>query len=354
MNNTFDEQYERAKKAGEEADKTEPRAESARYDPRLKQIVIRLRNGEDFSFSPEWVPGLRGASPFDLANIEVSPSGAGLYWERLDEDLSLPELLQGVFGPVSVANSLIREQSEFFESLCAQIEIDWNTNRDVTLVDHLAAEHTEYSADLYDFFALLIESELDSEGIKEDPSKSGNTLNWLEKEGFKIGQDIVQQQREVNTETTSTDLILEQPKTSESESESQAENKRFLLLSQPLGYLGLAQEKTGMEIEKIEEAMHVPAAMTKFVQRSPVNKLRLVRREIVARGKHIGIEESEGKEALSHQLQRAAKRGTKNRESTAKSIVEQFKELVKQIPDNKLSREEKAYWIKLSCEEEDL
>ena len=55
----FEAQYERAKKAGERANATEPRATSARYDSLLNKIIIRLRNGEEFPFSPDLVPGRR-------------------------------------------------------------------------------------------------------------------------------------------------------------------------------------------------------------------------------------------------------------------------------------------------------
>ncbi len=36
--------------------------------------------------------------PADLAEIEISPSGFGIHFPRLDADLYLPALLQGVFG----------------------------------------------------------------------------------------------------------------------------------------------------------------------------------------------------------------------------------------------------------------
>jgi hypothetical protein len=38
------------------------------------------------------------ASPEDLAEIEGTPSGDGLHWEKLDADFSVPALLAGVFG----------------------------------------------------------------------------------------------------------------------------------------------------------------------------------------------------------------------------------------------------------------
>jgi hypothetical protein len=42
--------------------------------------------------------GLADAKPADLAAIEITPAGLGLHWPRLDADLYLPALLEGVFG----------------------------------------------------------------------------------------------------------------------------------------------------------------------------------------------------------------------------------------------------------------
>lgn len=85
---------ERARAAGT----AEPRAMSARYDRRRRLVVVELTNGALFAFPPELGQGLRGASPDDLAAVEVSPSGLGLHWENLDADLLVPALLQGMFG----------------------------------------------------------------------------------------------------------------------------------------------------------------------------------------------------------------------------------------------------------------
>ena len=97
----FDQEYERAKRAAARADRIEPRAKSARYDRRTNRIVVELRNGASFMFPAELAKGLAGASPKDLAEVQVAPSGAGLRWPSLDADLSLPNLLAGEFGSKS-------------------------------------------------------------------------------------------------------------------------------------------------------------------------------------------------------------------------------------------------------------
>ena len=100
-NREFDQEYERAKRAAARADRIEPRAKSARYDRRTNRVVVELRNGASFIFPAELAEGLAGASPKDLAEVRMTPSGAGLRWPNLDADFSLPNLLAGEFGSKS-------------------------------------------------------------------------------------------------------------------------------------------------------------------------------------------------------------------------------------------------------------
>jgi hypothetical protein len=88
----------KAREAATIANAVEPRAESAYYDQSCDRIVINLKSGASFSFPTELAQGLAGASPGDLAEVEVTPSGDGLHWEKLDADFSIPALLAGVFG----------------------------------------------------------------------------------------------------------------------------------------------------------------------------------------------------------------------------------------------------------------
>lgn len=73
-------------------------AVAARFDRRTSRIVIRLNTGLELSFPPALAEGLAGAQPERLAMIEISPAGLGLHWPKLDADLYIPALLQGVFG----------------------------------------------------------------------------------------------------------------------------------------------------------------------------------------------------------------------------------------------------------------
>ena len=72
-----------------------PRAVRARYDRRRSRIVIQLDNGLDLVLPTRLVDQLVDAAADDLADIEITPTGLGLHWPRLDADLYLPGLLEG-------------------------------------------------------------------------------------------------------------------------------------------------------------------------------------------------------------------------------------------------------------------
>lgn len=76
----------------------EPRAASARYDRKTGRIVVDLTNGCTFAFPARRAQGLEKADDGALAEVEVLGLGAGLHWERLDVDLSVPGLIAGLFG----------------------------------------------------------------------------------------------------------------------------------------------------------------------------------------------------------------------------------------------------------------
>ena len=73
-------------------------AVSARYDRRAGRVIIDLNTGVQIAFPTRLAEGLAGASPTDLSEIEISPAGLGLHWPKLDADVYVPALLQGVFG----------------------------------------------------------------------------------------------------------------------------------------------------------------------------------------------------------------------------------------------------------------
>ena len=75
-----------------------PIAIAARYDRRRARVVLSLNTGLEVAFSPTDAQGLEDAEPADLDEIEITPSGLGLHFPKLDADLYLPALLEGLLG----------------------------------------------------------------------------------------------------------------------------------------------------------------------------------------------------------------------------------------------------------------
>ena len=75
-----------------------PFATEAYYDRKSKCVIIKLSNGLGIFFSPQDAQGLEDATPAQLSDVELTPSGLGLHFEKLDADLWIPALLEGSFG----------------------------------------------------------------------------------------------------------------------------------------------------------------------------------------------------------------------------------------------------------------
>lgn len=80
------------------ARQTEPRAAAATYDRSTGLITLVLTNQVVFGFPPQLLPGINYASPSELGEVEVDPSGEGLFWEKLNVAISVPGLVEKLFG----------------------------------------------------------------------------------------------------------------------------------------------------------------------------------------------------------------------------------------------------------------
>ncbi|HYJ84916.1 MAG TPA: DUF2442 domain-containing protein [Pyrinomonadaceae bacterium] len=94
----INEQIARATERARQADAAEPRAISASYDTLSGRIVIELSNGASVAIPSVLCQGIANASPKEIGKVKITPAGRGLHWEKLDVDLSLPELIKGVYG----------------------------------------------------------------------------------------------------------------------------------------------------------------------------------------------------------------------------------------------------------------
>jgi hypothetical protein len=91
-----DSDFHKASDAGRRLLARGPLAISAVYAN--KRIRVELNNGCFFEFPVEHVQELNEASAADLKTIEIQASGLGLYWPKIDTDLSVPALVKGVLG----------------------------------------------------------------------------------------------------------------------------------------------------------------------------------------------------------------------------------------------------------------
>ena len=91
-------EFQMARKRGKRRRAAEPYAVQARYDRRQQRVVVELNSGLVVIFPPDMVEGLQDAKPRQLLDLEITPSGFGLYFPQLDADVYLPGLLAGKFG----------------------------------------------------------------------------------------------------------------------------------------------------------------------------------------------------------------------------------------------------------------
>lgn len=87
-----------ANQRGRELHDAIPKAVAARYDRKSGRIVVDLSSRLSMSFSPRDAQGLERARPSQLDEIEISPSGFGIHFPKLDADIYVPGLLEGFLG----------------------------------------------------------------------------------------------------------------------------------------------------------------------------------------------------------------------------------------------------------------
>ena len=56
-------------------------------------LVATISDGRIVSIPVVWFPRLRGASQEKLNHFEISPSGYGIHWPEIDEEISIKAFL---------------------------------------------------------------------------------------------------------------------------------------------------------------------------------------------------------------------------------------------------------------------
>jgi len=356
---TFDEQYEKAKRAAEAADAIEPRADRAYYDRVSHLIVVHLRNDESFSFSPTVVEELAHGSPNELKQIEVSPSGDGLSWPALDVDLGLVSLMHITSGPTATAaTTAASDASELLEHLYTQIEMAWMKRGAVPLVDQLSTRHPEYRDELYDFLASLVDSELGEPVPTEEILRSADrTKKWLMEEGYELAAQAAKDMRQHDTTTDPTD-----PKDNlgsvEADSVSSSDDREWESEGTlALGFMGLLQLRTNRLPQQLLDEIDIPDFILTFVQDNPTEEMpEGARKEIIRRARDKGwIREGEGEAALDRRMRRVAFRRSPyslSRPTDAESAKQsKFSRYVDLIRKSHLKKAEKRYWLAFAEQE---
>jgi hypothetical protein len=73
-------------------------ARSVRYLPRTRVLRVGLDTGVVVEFPMRLIQILVDATPAERARVRIEGGGYSLYWPLLDEGLSVPNLVAGLFG----------------------------------------------------------------------------------------------------------------------------------------------------------------------------------------------------------------------------------------------------------------
>lgn len=57
------------------------------------RVRVRLTDGRDIGVPTSWYPWLEAATDAQLADVEVIEDGLGVWWEQLEDGLSVPGML---------------------------------------------------------------------------------------------------------------------------------------------------------------------------------------------------------------------------------------------------------------------
>jgi hypothetical protein len=70
---------------------TRPRAEAAVVE--AERLRVTLTDGREISIPTAWYAWLHDASAAEQADVEIIEGGLGLWWNTIDDGLSVPGLL---------------------------------------------------------------------------------------------------------------------------------------------------------------------------------------------------------------------------------------------------------------------
>lgn len=94
-------EIEKGRREGAQARQSEPHAKAVRYDPHTRTYNLEMVAGATVSIHVDRIAYLADATDAELAEVELSPSGGGISWPRLDVDLNMTGLVMAAVAGAS-------------------------------------------------------------------------------------------------------------------------------------------------------------------------------------------------------------------------------------------------------------
>lgn len=92
-----EQEFQAATRRGEEL-RRKGYAIRAEYDSHLNKLIVDLDTGVTIMVPVHLIEELSDATADNLREIKISPAGTALHWPRLDADVYVPSLMQGIYG----------------------------------------------------------------------------------------------------------------------------------------------------------------------------------------------------------------------------------------------------------------
>jgi hypothetical protein len=93
-----DTEFAAANRRGAKTRDAYPAVIAVRYDIPTGRLVIAMASGMELVIDPQRLQGLEHAAASDFSCTEISPSGHGIHFPKLDADVHIPSLMHGRLG----------------------------------------------------------------------------------------------------------------------------------------------------------------------------------------------------------------------------------------------------------------
>lgn len=232
------------------------------------------------------------------------------------------------------------QNDELRNHLCAQIETEWNKNRNADLVDELAFRHPALANELYEFFALLVEIELENENGEDGAAADESEIKlaeWLESEGFEIAfrasAETCRADSTSPTDSNSAAISVFQERLEDSAAADSAQSGKVISYDT---FLRAAQKREGLKAREIAKEMNAPLQLIFLAEENFDPQLDALRDELSGRyALRFNRDRKEARENFRPVSMAAKTGGTTMTRNGVETIVK------------KLPKSERKYWLNL-------